>query len=321
MSNVSSETITFNGKSLLHINMSNVTKLTASNYIMWSRQVHALLHGYGLSHYLDPSRNSPDRQITVNNVVSENPEYEVWNRQDQLIYSALIGALSLNVQPTVSRSNTSAAVWITLAETYAKPSRGHIKQLQHQIKQWKKETRTIDEYVLGLTNRFDQLALIGKIIDHEDQVDYILGGLPEDYKSVVDQMEGRDVAQASLRSMRSCSTMRRNSSPLLLLERFLSQQIMSTTTGTKTSPRPKTRTRTRTRINHGSHSLLGVKRHVLPDPILVSVKSAGFKVTQQSVVINCNHSQLNHLKPYSRHHRIHRLHGFRELTSPQRLRL
>lgn len=40
--------------------------------------------------------------------------------------------------------------------------------------------------------QFDQLALLGKLIDHEDQVETILEGLPEDYKPVVDQMEGRD---------------------------------------------------------------------------------------------------------------------------------
>lgn len=51
----------------------------------------------------------------------------------------------------------------------------------------------IYEYIQGLITRFDQLAILGKVIDHEDQIEYILEGLPEDYKSVVDQTEGRDV--------------------------------------------------------------------------------------------------------------------------------
>lgn len=38
----------------------------------------------------------------------------------------------------------------------------------------------------------DQLAILGKGVDHEDQIEYILEGLPEDYKTVVDQIEGRD---------------------------------------------------------------------------------------------------------------------------------
>ncbi|XP_020874752.1 uncharacterized protein LOC110226675 isoform X2 [Arabidopsis lyrata subsp. lyrata] len=185
--------LNLNATSIVNINMANVTKLTTSNYIMWSRQVHAILDGYGLAKHLDALANVPDKEITVNAVTSPNPAFEAWTRQNRLVYSALIGALSLSVQSTVSRANTAADVWNTLASTYAKPSRGHIKQLKHQLNQWTKGTRTIDEYVQGLTNRFDQLALLGKLIDHEDQLDYILQGLPEEYKSVVDQMEGRDV--------------------------------------------------------------------------------------------------------------------------------
>lgn len=36
------------------------------------------------------------------------------------------------------------------------------------------------------------IALLGKAIDHEDQIEFILEGLSDDYKSVVDQIEGRD---------------------------------------------------------------------------------------------------------------------------------
>ncbi|KAL1219954.1 Retrovirus-related Pol polyprotein from transposon RE1 [Cardamine amara subsp. amara] len=187
------ETINLAQTSIVNVNMANVTKLNSSNYIMWSRQVHALLDGYGLAKHLDSSATIPDLQITVNDIAAPNPAFEAWNRQDRLIYSALIGAISLSVQSVVTRADTAADVWVTLAHTYAKPSRGHIKQLKHQLKNWTKGTHTIDDYVQGLTSRFDQLALLGKVIDHEDQVEYILGGLPDDYKSVVDQLEGRDI--------------------------------------------------------------------------------------------------------------------------------
>lgn len=40
--------------------------------------------------------------------------------------------------------------------------------------------------------KFDQLAILGEPIDHEDQLEFILEGLPEDYKTVADQIEGRD---------------------------------------------------------------------------------------------------------------------------------
>lgn len=34
--------------------------------------------------------------------------------------------------------------------------------------------------------------MLGKSIEHEDQIDYILGGFPEEYKLIADQLEGRE---------------------------------------------------------------------------------------------------------------------------------
>ena len=182
-----------NTPGLLTINMANVTKLTSDNYLMWSIQIQALLDGYGLAGHIDGSRPIPPPQLTVNEVTTENQDYVLWKRQDRLIFSALIGALTTNLQPLVSRAVTAVEIWTTLANTYAKPSRGHIKQLRDQVRAWKKEDKKIDTYIQGLTTRFDQLALLGKPFDHEDQIDAILGGLPDEYKTVKDQIEGRDV--------------------------------------------------------------------------------------------------------------------------------
>lgn len=134
------ETIPTNqNTNLFNINMSNVSKLSATNYLMWSLQVHALVDGYGLVGHLDGSMVVPSPAITVDGEVTSNPEHTIWKRQDRLIYSALLGAITLPIQPLVSRATTAAQVWETLASTYAKPSRAHIKNLRNQLKIWKKE--------------------------------------------------------------------------------------------------------------------------------------------------------------------------------------
>lgn len=184
--------INANNQQLLTLNISNVSKLNANNYLMWSLQIHALLDGYDLAGYVDGSKPVPPATITTDDQISTNPEHTLWKCQDKLIYSALIGAISPSLQPLVSRAATSFEAWTTLASTYAKPSRGHIKQLKTQLKNWKKESKTIDEYLQGITTRLDQLAILGKAVDHEDQIDLILEGLSEDYKSIIDQVEGRD---------------------------------------------------------------------------------------------------------------------------------
>lgn len=177
---------------LLNVNMTNVTKLNATNFLMWSRQVHALLDGYDLAGYVDGSMVVPSSTVTENQTSVVNPDYLLWKRQDRLIYSALLGAISTSLQPLLSTATTAAEIWSTLKSTYAKPSRAHFKQLKHQLKNWKKEAKTIHDYFQGLTTRFDQIALLGKPLDHEDQIVFVLEGLPEEYRPIIDQIEGRD---------------------------------------------------------------------------------------------------------------------------------
>lgn len=181
-----SETITVSATpTLLNVNMTNVTKLTGSNFLMWSRQVHTLLDG---------STVVPSPTLTTDVGIVPNPEYTMWKRQDRLIYSGLLGAITITIQPILSTASTATEIWTTLSTTYAKPSRGHVKQLRQQIQNWKKGTKSINEYLQGLTTRFDELALLGKALDHEDQIKFILDGLPEEYKTMADQIEGRDTA-------------------------------------------------------------------------------------------------------------------------------
>lgn len=191
--NTYAETITvLESQTLFMVNMTNVTKLNASNFLMWSLQVYALLDGYGFGGYLDGSTTAPESLITTNGVVSPNAAYTLWKRHDRLIYSVLLGAVTTTLKPLWSKTTTVAEIWSTLSSIYVKPSRGHVKQLKQQFKQWTKGTKSINEYVQGFTTRFDQLALLEKAIDHEDQLEYILEGLSEDYKSVIDQIEARD---------------------------------------------------------------------------------------------------------------------------------
>ncbi|XP_006405493.2 transcription factor MYB115 [Eutrema salsugineum] len=145
-----------------------------------------LMFMQGLENGLTPT-------VTVNGTTNPYPDFTFWKRQDRLIFSGLIGTISVTIQPLVSKAKTSADIWRTLADTYAKPSRGHSQQLRLQLKIWTKGTKTIDEYVQGLTTRFDQLAILEKPIDAEDQLEYILAGLLNDYKVIADQLEGRDV--------------------------------------------------------------------------------------------------------------------------------
>lgn len=158
----------------------------------WSSQIHALLDGYDLAGHIDGTTTAPEESITADGVSTVNPEYTKWRRQDRLVYSGLIVTLSPSIQALVTNTKTSTDVWKSLSATYATPSRGHIQQLRLQLKHFTKGDKSIDDYMRGLTSRFDQLGLLGKPLEHEDKIEYIIDGLPEEYRSVTEQIEGRD---------------------------------------------------------------------------------------------------------------------------------
>lgn len=172
--------------------MSSVTKLTDSNYLMWGRQVRALLEGHELQQFIDATNTALEPTITVDGVSVPNPAFAPWRRQDRLLYSSIIGAISLKVQSVVSSANTTKEVWDILANTFGNPSRGHIRQLKYQIRTCVKGTQSISEYLRTIKAKSDELALLGKPMDKEDLTEQILAGLSEDYKPKIDAINGRD---------------------------------------------------------------------------------------------------------------------------------
>ena len=74
---------------LLSVNMSSVTKLTNLNYLMWSRQVCALLEGHELQHFIEDTKLAPPMTVMIDGVSSPNPAYSPWRRQDRLLSHTL----------------------------------------------------------------------------------------------------------------------------------------------------------------------------------------------------------------------------------------
>ncbi|KFK24318.1 hypothetical protein AALP_AAs44684U000100, partial [Arabis alpina] len=134
----------------------------------------------------------PAPTITSGATTTPNPLYLDWKRQDRMLYSALIGTLTLNVQPIVARSTTTLEIWRTLANTYGKPSRGHVKQLTNQLRNLKKGNQSVAEYMRAIITKTDHLALLGAPIPHEDVLDIVTTGLGDEYRAIVEMVNGRD---------------------------------------------------------------------------------------------------------------------------------
>ena len=82
-------------------------KLSSTNYLTWSLQIQSLLEGYDFHHFIDGAHTLPPPTITITGVASPNPTYTTWKCQDRLIFSALLGAISVSLQPLIARTITS----------------------------------------------------------------------------------------------------------------------------------------------------------------------------------------------------------------------
>lgn len=181
---------TGNTSNVVSVNMVNVTKLSSTNYITWSAQIKSLLRGYDLLKHIDATAIPPPMTNTGSD--EPNPNYIIWQRQDSLVYRSLMGSIEVANQPKIATATTALGAWTLLASTYAKPTRGHIKQIRNQLKQSVKGTKSIDEYMQQIKVKADALALLGDPMHPEDLTDAVLDGLSDDYKPTIEAVQARD---------------------------------------------------------------------------------------------------------------------------------
>lgn len=170
-------------KPLAMITIQNSIKLTPTNYL--SRKTQAILIGYDLQKFIDGSTPAPPSTIPIDNAITINPAYQTWLRQDKLLFGALVGTLSSSSVPFIIQSETSYEAWKVLANTYARSSCGHIKQLKDHLSNITKGPQSITDYMQSTKMLADQLATLGKPLDHEDLIKQVLEGLDENYQSIM----------------------------------------------------------------------------------------------------------------------------------------
>nr|TKR83789.1 hypothetical protein D5086_0000265600 [Populus alba] len=182
--------------SLITINTTAQTplKLTSTNYLSWKLQFETLFIGYDLIGYIDGSTPCPPNTIIIDTVTMPNPSHKLWIRQDKLLLNALIGSISPTIIPFIACAKTAQEAWNILASTYAKPSRGRIKQVKHQLKHPSKGSRSVTEFLHSVKASADELAILGAPMDPEDITDTILDGLDDDYKELVRAVQARDTS-------------------------------------------------------------------------------------------------------------------------------
>ncbi|KAI3503106.1 hypothetical protein L1887_31542 [Cichorium endivia] len=127
-------TLSITTPSLTLVQFPSSLKLLSTNYMSLKTQIKALLYGLNLYKFIDGTYPAPQPTVSADGTSTPYKDYLSCFRQDRLLFGAIVGTLSPFV-PLITTAPSSLEAWKILSNTYAKPSRGHVKQLQHRLKQ------------------------------------------------------------------------------------------------------------------------------------------------------------------------------------------
>jgi hypothetical protein len=142
-------------------------------------QMKPYLLGQGVFHFVDGFVPCPPSHIFDSSAGSSSTtslSFLRWKQHNQLILSALLSSLSVDVLHLVVDCSTSHCVWRTLEKTLATPSNSRIMQLHGSFQDLRQGDSSVSIYMQQAKSLFDELAAAGRPMSLEDFNLYVFRG-------------------------------------------------------------------------------------------------------------------------------------------------
>jgi histone deacetylase 1/2 len=164
-------------------------KLGRDNYLLWKAQVLPAFRGAQLLGFLTGKVKAPSATVagTVDGKTAQvqNPEYDEWLRQDQIVLSVLLASLTPEILARVLDIESGAGVWLALERTFSSQSRARVMQLRRQLAQVQRGSSSITDHFNKVKSLTDALAAAGSPLSDEEIVNYVLSGVGDDFGAIV----------------------------------------------------------------------------------------------------------------------------------------
>jgi hypothetical protein len=161
-------------------------KLEGPNYLAWTTQLAPILKTHDLMGIVDGSEPCPPQFLLGDDGKEiSNPAHSIWQKKDQYVLSWINVHLSELVLSTIYGLQTSQQVWTSLATKFASSTRSHVSHLKRQLQSLRQGSKSCSEYLKNAQSLSNQLAAIGKPIDDEDLISYIISGLNPSFNAFV----------------------------------------------------------------------------------------------------------------------------------------
>ncbi|MCH95282.1 retrovirus-related Pol polyprotein from transposon TNT 1-95, partial [Trifolium medium] len=161
-------------------------KLDENNFLLWSQQVNGVITAHNLHRFIVTPQiplqfASPQDRACGRN----SDEYQQWLIKDQTLFTWLLSTLSDGVLPRVLSCRHAHEVWDKIHKYFNSVLKSRARQLRSELKNTKKLSRSINEYLLRIKSIVNSLTAVGDFVSESEQVDSILEGLPEEFNSFV----------------------------------------------------------------------------------------------------------------------------------------
>jgi hypothetical protein len=175
-------------------------KLTRNNHVLWRAQVLAVLQGAQLAGFLDGTIKAPAEKIHMvkksgkeegEAEEASNPAFELWKAQEQQVLSYLLTSVSHDVLVQIATLPSAADIWKHIESAFALQSCARVINTSMALTTTQKGSLMVVEYISKMKLLTDDMASVGKKLDDEDFISYILAGLDAEYNSVVSSIAGR----------------------------------------------------------------------------------------------------------------------------------
>lgn len=140
-------------------------KLDEKNYLLWNQQVEAVIIVHKLHRYvinpLIPMKYASEFDREMDLVTDE---YQRWLVQDQMLFTWILSSLSEPILPRVIGCKHSWQLWGTIHKYFHSLMKAKVRQLRSEMKNTKKGSRSISEYVLQIKCIADSLIASGESV-------------------------------------------------------------------------------------------------------------------------------------------------------------
>ncbi|KAK1695131.1 hypothetical protein QYE76_011828 [Lolium multiflorum] len=171
--------------------------LNRTNHLAWKALVLPAFRGARVMGLLIGTDSAPPETLEEEDADKKmiqvpNPAYDTWIARDQQVLRFLLNSLSPDILSHVLSAESSAEAWSMIDGMFKTAARSKTQHLRSQLNDTKKLSMSADDYFTKMKGFASELAAVGKPLDDDELVGYLLRGLDKDhYNSLITNINGK----------------------------------------------------------------------------------------------------------------------------------